>query len=371
MRILFGTQVSLEQSHGGARHVLAVARQLRRLGHELALLAPGHEPEPIDGVRRIRPPYRGGPGLRMEAALAAAAAPEVLRAVPHVAYLRLSATSSLLPRSVRRLGVPIVLELNGRILEELRQLGRSEVAVRTVSLNLRRIIRQAEAVVAVEPNIAAHAKDELGARDVHVVLNGADIDIAVPGPRDVARERLGLPMDRPIIAFAGSLVPELRLDLLFEALTTVDALFVVAGDGPQGALVRQHAARFPDRVHFLGSRPHAEAVALLQAADVCVNVRDGDLGMKALEYAAVGRRMVVFDVAGSERLSSLYPEDRAVFRVVERSGSALAATLRSALCAEAEDGPLPEAAVDRARESVSWRRTAEQIEGILEAARRR
>ncbi|MCK6552290.1 glycosyltransferase, partial [Myxococcota bacterium] len=54
MKILFVTQVVVDRPHGGPRHVLAVARELAALGHDVTLLAPGDEP-PVPGVKRLRP----------------------------------------------------------------------------------------------------------------------------------------------------------------------------------------------------------------------------------------------------------------------------------------------------------------------------
>jgi glycosyltransferase involved in cell wall biosynthesis len=365
MRILFVTQVVLDRPHGGPRHVLAVARAWGAAGHAVRLLAPGDEPA-SPGLERIRPPGGARPGARLEARQAVSTAREVRRSRPDVAYVRLSATSSLVPATLAALRVPFVTELNGRLLDELRLLGRPEPAVRAVQLVERAIARGAFATVAVEAKIGRHARDALGARDVRVVENGADLSVATPGDRAAARRRLDLPEDRPVLAFAGTLAPELRLDLLLDAIGRLPGapLLVVMGDGPQAARLEGAPS---ERVRWLGPRPHAEAIDLLRAADVCVNVRDGDLGMKALEYAAVGRRFVAFRVEGGERLEGLYPGHRAAFLVDARSADALARALEDALREEAR-APLPPAAVEAARAEVGWERTARRIAAILDEA---
>ena len=367
MRILFVTQVVLDRPFGGPRHVTAVAREWARAGHAVTLLAPGGD-LPADGVHRVRPWPWLRPGVGLEAAQAALVLREVARVRPDVAYVRISPSTLFGPTALAAVHVPVVLELNGRVLDELSTLGRSRAAVAVVAANLRRIVRRARAVVAVEAKIARHAREALGADRVVVVENGADLDIAHPGDRERARRVLGLNLETPVVAFCGTFVPELRLDVLFDAMALLPGVeLVMAGGGPQADRVRRAAAA-SDRIRWFGVVSHPRAISILHAADVCVNVRDGDLGMKALEYAAVGRRFVAFDVERSSRLDTLYPDHRAAFWVSARTPAALAAGLRAALAEEAA-GPLPAMAVEQARRQVGWDRTAARIARVLEDAR--
>ena len=362
MRILFVTQVMLDKPYGGPRHVQAIVKAWAQKGHSVCLVAPGEEPE-IAGVERIRPPKWLKPGLRMEACLAVLALHKARAFKPDIAYVRTSATSSFAPVSLKGLGVPLVLELNGPLLDELRMLRRSELAVQLVGALQRQVFGLANYVVAVDTQTARHAARQLGAQRVEVVENGADIDVARPGDPITARRRLGLPVEGPILGFAGTLAPELRFDLLEAAIRRLNPtpLLVIAGDGPQRSFFEQNTN---PNIRWLGARSHEEAVDVLRAATVCVNVRDGIVGMKALEYAAVGRRFVTFKVEGSERLESLFKEPAAFF-VNERTPDALAIALQAALEEEAKSGPLPPSAIDIARTKVSWTRTAENLENLF------
>jgi glycosyltransferase involved in cell wall biosynthesis len=361
LRILFVSQVVLDRPHGGARHVAAVARELQKLGHEVTLAAPGQEPEE-HGIRRIRPPKALGPGLRLESALAYLVQREIRRRRFDVAYVRISATSSLVPIALFERGLPIVLELNGRILDELRALGRSALAIKTVRRSLRTVVGLSRALVAVEPKIGRHAESELGARRVVVIENGADLDRARPGDRQEARRALGLDPKGRYLAFTGTLVPELRLDLLLSALSDLEGIaLIVAGGGPQTNVLEDAK----QKIVALGVVPHERAILAIRAADVCVNVRDGDLGMKCFEYAAVGRRLVTFDVEGAERLAALYPGLNAIHLVKTRSAEALKAAIARALEAEATEGPLPAAAIEEARKRIGWDHTARRIAEVL------
>lgn len=364
MKILFATQVELDRPYGGARHVSAVARELAKLGHQITLLAPGLEDAPAN-VHRVRPPRGIGPGAKMEAILAALAVRALATQRFDVAYVRVSASSSLIPLAIAARGVPLVLELNGRILEEMHKLGRPPPAIALTRRSLRTLSRIAKAWVAVEPKIARHAEEALGARNVQVIENGADLDAATPGDRDAAKRALGLDPAARYVAFTGTLVPEQRFDLLLEAHAQQDAFsLLIAGGGAQAKKLEEAAKNRPGIV-LLGSVPHAGAIDALRAAHVCINVRDGDLGMKCFEYAAVGRRFVAFRYDGTERLEALYPNEEAVHLVEERSAGGLARGIEAALDAEARLGPIPAEAIARARATIGWDHTAKKIAEVL------
>lgn len=361
MKILFVTQVNLDRPHGGARHVIAVARAWAALGHEVCLIAPGAIE--LEGVRQLRPPEGLKPGARLELWNATT----VIRLLQDqrfdVAYVRLSASSSAVPLALWVRKIPLAIELNGPILDELRKMGRSPWAVRAAELSLRLAVSRADLVIAASNNVARHAKTRLSAGRTEVVFNGAELDVATPGDRREARQKLQIPGNLPVLSVVGTLVPELRLDLLAEAHARIEpCTLVFTGDGAQRpALERMVARSTPDRpVIALGARPHHEAILAVRAAEVCLNVRDGDIGMRGLEYAAVGRRQVAFAMEDSGVLERLYPGQDAVFLVQERSAEALALAITAALEAERR-GPLPEAAVEAARQRVSWRHTAEEL----------
>lgn len=302
----------------------------------------------------------------MEAALAALATRELAKRSFDVAYVRISASSSLIPLAIAARGVPLVLELNGRILVEMAELKRPRWVIEAVRLSLRGVIAASRALVAVERRIGAHASEALGAKNVVVIENGADLDAATPGERDAAKHRLGLDLAQKYVAFTGTLVPEQRFDLLLEAHERAGNFsLLIAGDGPQGALIKAAAAKSRAPIVHLGVVPHATAIDALRAAHACINVRDGDLGMKCFEYAAVGRRFVAFEYEGTERLAALYPGLEAVHLVRERSAAGVGAGIEAAIAAEQSRGPLPAEAIADARATIGWDHTARRIAEVL------
>ena len=361
MRILYVTQVRLDHPSGGARHVIACVRELAALDHEVTLFAPGHAEL---GPTIHRRPRQSRPGLRLEAELAAMVGNEILRARPDVAYVRLSATSSAVPAVLRAAAVPTAFELNGRILDELEARGKSGLAVDWVRRSLTWAI-SGGTVVAPQAVIAAHAVESLGALRVQVVPNGANLAIAVPGDRMAARQRLGVPQEARFVALCGSLGPELRVDLLAAALDRLpDVWLLIAGEGARRGEVEQWARR-SSRVRWFGHVPHPKAIEILQAGDVLVDLREGWLGMKAIEHAAIGRRQMVFETDGVDRIRSLYPNLDAVHVATAATPDAVYAAIVAALEAEARLGPLPARTVREARRSLGWDHTAAQLAMIM------
>nr|MBC7244142.1 glycosyltransferase [Chloroflexota bacterium] len=61
-------------------------------------------------------------------------------------------------------------------------------------------------------------KAELGRKDAYVIPCGVDLQLFVPMPKEEARQRLGLPLGKKLVLFAGIVRPEKRLDIIQEAV---------------------------------------------------------------------------------------------------------------------------------------------------------
>jgi rhamnosyl/mannosyltransferase len=94
---------------------------------------------------------------------------------------------------------------------------------------------------------------------------------ATAGPMTSAA-RSGVAAARPVILFVGRLRAYKGLPYLLEALRSLEANLVIAGDGPEaGSLQRLvHRMGLVDRVHFAGHVPRELLPAAYQAADVFV-----------------------------------------------------------------------------------------------------
>lgn len=115
------------------------------------------------------------------------------------------------------------------------------------------------------------------------------------------RQRLGLPMDRPVVLFAGVLRTAKAVDVLVRALARLpDVHLAIAGSGPEhDSLEALGEALAPGRVHFLGFLNQTELARAYAAADVfCLPSRFEPWGLVANEALAMGTPVVVTEVCG-------------------------------------------------------------------------
>jgi glycosyltransferase involved in cell wall biosynthesis len=121
------------------------------------------------------------------------------------------------------------------------------------------------------------------------------------------RLRLGLPMNAPILLWAGRLGREKNLDFLFQVYRVVasrspDACLVLAGDGPELEKLRAEYVANP-RIVFTGRLDRSELPHLYAMADVFVFPSTTDtFGMVILEAQACGLPAIVSDVGGPQEL---------------------------------------------------------------------
>ena len=138
---------------------------------------------------------------------------------------------------------------------------------------------------------------------VRVIPNPIDLDTWAPADRDMARELLGLPRDRPIIlfgAFDAGKDPRKGGDLLFAALGKLALSGLDADLAIFGMLAPKEPLDLGRDVHYLGRLHDAVTIRLAYAAaDVFVlPSRQDNLPNTGVEATACGRPVVAFDTGG-------------------------------------------------------------------------
>jgi teichuronic acid biosynthesis glycosyltransferase TuaC len=138
---------------------------------------------------------------------------------------------------------------------------------------IRRVVRQADALVAVSQGLAEGLL-ALGADPgrVTVLRNGVDTGLFAP-PADRAALRAELGFAAPTLISVGLLIPRKRHHLTIEALTLLpEHRLVILGEGPERAALQALAERLgvADRLAMPGARPHAELPRWYGAADAMV-----------------------------------------------------------------------------------------------------
>ncbi len=312
-RVLFLAQhVVLDEvaPNGSGAHAAATLAGLRAHYDVRAL---GASPSAGGAVasRRVRVP-RLVSGARQDARVIAADrrfaqnALEVARSfVPDVVYERSEYFSTAGLRVSRRLGIPLVLEVNGRLARDVRTQYRSPfepVGARVERAKLRR----ADAIVTVSPGLA-DILVELGAPPERVAV----VPNSLPDER-VAPERAPRDGDVVTIGWVGHLMRwhydavRLLIDAAPDVLRRLPtAQFVVVGGGPGLDDLRGQAARagVAERFQLTGPVPYDAVAREVARIDIGVipEIFDYAFPVKLVELGASGAAVIAPSSASLDR----------------------------------------------------------------------
>lgn len=234
------------------------------------------------------------------------------------------------------------------------------------------VVAEADALVASTPVEARELVDLYGADPsrVHVVEPGVDLDRFRPGDAVDARRRLGLPLDRPVVLFAGRVQPLKAPDVLVRALGELRAsgrpvpLLVVLG-GPSGrpTAVRELRALavtlgVDDDVVVRPPAPRDQLVTWYRAADlVAMPSRSESFGLVAVEAQASGTPVLAAAVGG---LRTVVDDDVSGRLVAGHDPAVWADALADALADDARRARWS-AAARQVAERYAWSTAADQV----------
>ena len=206
----------------------------------------------------------------------------------------------------REAGLPVVVKVHGSDLLSLK--AHPSRLART-----KETLAQADAVVAVSRHLRERAI-KLGAEEsrVRVVYNGVDRQLFQPGPRQQARQRIGISGCEPLILFVGNLVGVKGIDVLIDALASVAARGIefrcaIVGQGPLKAELQAQIDELglSDCVGIIGPRPLEELPQWYQAADFLVLPSHSEgVPNVLLEAAACGTPFIASRVGGIPEIAS-------------------------------------------------------------------
>ncbi len=175
--------------------------------------------------------------------------------------------------AARKLAVPLLLEVNSPMCDEMKRLGKLCFPKRARRTE-RQVLAGADQVLAVTEVLRGDLID-LGApsHKTRVIQNGAvpaRYDAATQAAGHAIRARLGIPEDAFVTGFVGYMRPWHRLDVAVDALAQdglSHAHLLLVGEGPALEDVMAQAERLgvKARVHAVGAVPGA-----LVPAHVCV-----------------------------------------------------------------------------------------------------
>jgi glycosyltransferase involved in cell wall biosynthesis len=174
-------------------------------------------------------------------------------------------------RAARQVGVPAAIMVGG-----------SDVLVLTLQPSRRRkivqVLQSADAVIAVSQDL----KEKLihfgvPPHKIHVVYRGVDRTLFAPGDQGVARQRIGIPIEGPVLLSVGRMVEVKGLDVLLEACSHLCRqrlafhLYLV-GDGPLRKSLEEQSRSLglSDAISFVGVQSYDQLPDWYRAADLMV-----------------------------------------------------------------------------------------------------
>jgi len=172
----------------------------------------------------------------------------------------------------------------------------------TKRLRTAALLRRVDRVVALSDGAAAalHEWYRVPIERLTVIPNGIAME-RLPSPsvedQGIARRRLGIRDDAPIVLCLGSLTPEKNLGLAIDAIGRLkDSRLLVVGEGPERAALEHHAKRtLGARATFLGAVPNPIEVLIASDLLLMSSTSEGMPGV-AIEASAMGRPVVSTDV---------------------------------------------------------------------------
>ena len=371
---VFGTK-------GASVHIQEVVRELRSIGHEVALYAVRsgkHVPDDLtdlelhlEAVADVEPAER-------EQAQAHAAERIVSRVIADGAdlvYERYSLFSTALADITAATGVPGILEVNAPLIDEQRR-HRSLVDASGAAQVLHRQVAAARATVCVSDPVAdwvRHRTTDLpDASDIvdriHTVPNGVSVRRIQPQPEDP---------DRVVVTFVGTLKPWHGVaDLITAAALARQSWSLrIIGDGPEMDSLRAQAGRLGVEVDFRGAvapqdiptHVAGSAIGVAPYPDLGGGEQQYFSPMKVLEYLAAGLAVVASDVGQVPQLLEDGSGRHGVL-VAPSDPTALAAALDDLAVCPDRRARMGRSGRLLAEQRHSWRRTVARILELADLA---
>ncbi len=290
LRILYHHRIRAED--GQAVHVRELIAALRRRGHEVRECALVPKSADASSKQSNAGGAKGTFWQRLQLPRSAVEALEIaynrrarsmLRAAaaefrPDIVYERHALHCRAGLDVAKRLGLPLLLEVNSPMTDEMERLGLLRFPRRARATE-RVVLSGADRVLAVTQALGNRLA-ELGARRESLVVigNGAQPerygDEAHAAALEI-RARWGLPPSAVVLGFVGFMRDWHRLDLAVDALARPEfrkAHLVLVGEGPalEGLQARAAAAGVRDRLHVVGRVPSELVPAHVCAFDVAL-----------------------------------------------------------------------------------------------------
>ena len=263
------------------------------------------------------------------------------------------------------IGKPFIIKVLGSDINELLDNRFRRRAIRYA-------LKSANKVIAVS-NPLKQKVVEMGIPEckIEVHPNAVDMRKFCPVDKISTREKLGLPLDRPVILFVGNLVPVKGLNYLLEAFQNLISsengkmpILLIVGDGSQKKELQSMAQNYQilEHVFFVGAKPHGDIPLWMNACDIfCLPSLNEGMPNVILEALACGKPVVASAVGG---IPEMLTHSENGLLVPPAKPVELSEAIRSALNANWNS-----AKISKSVEHLSWKKNAQAIMNILSEAK--
>ena len=313
MRIFFlsySYEKGIRADAGGFRKLWELAWALKQRGHDVMVFypkLPGYAP--VRDVPSRSYPVLDFPLLRpLTAYIMMLAVAVGWKDKPDIVYFR--SGYNVLPLLLKPLrGVRVALEVNADALEFFRVEGAGAVARWLFRAAEGMNVRRSDRIIALTGGLKQMLVGRYGISEdkIQVIPSGTDSGHFRPEEPAVARRRIGLDPERPVVGFVGLFYRHQGVPTLLEAIAQLrpavpELTGLIVGDGVMRPSWEALAKRLgiADCVRFTGQVPYGEVPAYLNAMDVVVAPFTADRGetspFKILDALACGRPVVASDL---------------------------------------------------------------------------
>ena len=262
--------------------ILALTSELKKLGHEIYVFAPGFPGHKDVENRTIRFP-----------SIRTAFAREYPLAIPYmrgltrkVKELNLDVIHTHTPfmlgwlglRLGKRLGIPVVSTYHTLYTEYVHYfpLAPKSVSRAFIVGMIRRYYNRCAHVITPSTPMEEVLRGYGVTRPITIIPTGLSIDTARDdAARKRIRKELGIPQDARVMLYVGRVAREKYLDLLLEAFDRLapkymDTYLMIAGGGPYEAKCRENASKLKssNRIVFTGAVPREKVAKYYSAGDL-------------------------------------------------------------------------------------------------------
>ena len=302
MRILIATESFLPRSNGVTNSVLKVGTNLKNLGHEVQILAPGKGPFEIQGLNVDRVPSIAVdslaqvdfPTIRVKEI-----ASRINRFKPDVLHL---ASPFLLGDQARRVAkqyqIPSVAIFQTDVAGFVNHYGLSRI-----STLVERRIKKIHSTVDLNLAPSTHSKsylENLGIENIKIWGRGVDTgQFNISYRNEALRQSWGANENTIVVGFAGRLAPEkcvenLRILHNLESKTGKKVQLVIIGDGPS----RERLATHLPYARFTGHLSGEQLGQAMASLDVLVSTGEKETFCQVIQEAMACQVPVVAPATG-------------------------------------------------------------------------